>query len=118
MTDIQRVAMLSVHTCPLAMLGGKETGGMNVYVRELTTELDRRGIAVDVFFSELLILRIFLILCCEVFVDSLVRVPRLLNLGVLGLIPHFPVSFAVWEATDLLCRKQACQQTMILTQVT
>lgn len=46
---IKRVAMLSVHTCPLAMLGGKETGGMNVYVRELTTELDRRGIAVDVF---------------------------------------------------------------------
>ncbi|MFQ5577955.1 MAG: glycosyltransferase, partial [Anaerolineae bacterium] len=46
---IQRVAMLSVHTCPLAMLGGKETGGMNVYVRELTTELDRRGITVDVF---------------------------------------------------------------------
>jgi D-inositol-3-phosphate glycosyltransferase len=46
---IQRVAMLSVHTCPLAMLGGKETGGMNVYVRELTTQLDRRGIAVDVF---------------------------------------------------------------------
>lgn len=46
---VKRVAMLSVHTCPLAMLGGKETGGMNVYVRELTTELDRRGIAVDVF---------------------------------------------------------------------
>jgi D-inositol-3-phosphate glycosyltransferase len=46
---IQRVAMLSVHTCPLAMLGGKETGGMNVYVRELTTELDNRGITVDVF---------------------------------------------------------------------
>ncbi|RME44186.1 MAG: glycosyltransferase family 1 protein [Caldilineae bacterium] len=46
---MQRVAMLSVHTCPLAMLGGKETGGMNVYVKELTTELDRRGITVDVF---------------------------------------------------------------------
>ncbi len=30
-----RVAVLSVHTCPLAALGGKETGGMNVYVREL-----------------------------------------------------------------------------------
>lgn len=41
--------MLSVHTCPLAMLGGKETGGMNVYVRELSRELSRRGIAVDVF---------------------------------------------------------------------
>ena len=26
------VCMLSVHTCPLAMLGGKETGGMNVYM--------------------------------------------------------------------------------------
>jgi D-inositol-3-phosphate glycosyltransferase len=44
-----RVALLSVHTCPLAALGGKETGGMNVYVRELARELGRGGIAVDVF---------------------------------------------------------------------
>ena len=44
-----RIAMLSVHTCPLAALGGKETGGMNVYVRELARELARMGIAVDVF---------------------------------------------------------------------
>ena len=44
-----RVCMLSVHTCPLATLGGKETGGMNVYVRELSRELGRRGAAVDVF---------------------------------------------------------------------
>ncbi len=49
MTSIKRVAMLSVHTCPLAMLGGKETGGMNVYVRDLSEELSRRGMAVDVF---------------------------------------------------------------------
>jgi D-inositol-3-phosphate glycosyltransferase len=41
--------MLSVHTCPLAALGGKETGGMNVYVRELARELARMGAAVDVF---------------------------------------------------------------------
>jgi D-inositol-3-phosphate glycosyltransferase len=41
--------MLSVHTCPLAALGGKETGGMNVYVRELARELSRMGVAVDVF---------------------------------------------------------------------
>ncbi len=41
--------MISVHTCPLAMLGGKETGGMNVYVRDLGRELDRRSIQVDVF---------------------------------------------------------------------
>src|SRR5262245_2788184 len=39
------VAMLSVHTCPLAALGGKETGGMNVYVREV----GRMGVSVDVF---------------------------------------------------------------------
>jgi D-inositol-3-phosphate glycosyltransferase len=45
----RRVAMLSVHTCPLATLGGKETGGMNVYVRDLSRELGRRGIAVDCF---------------------------------------------------------------------
>jgi D-inositol-3-phosphate glycosyltransferase len=44
-----RVAMLSYHTCPLATLGGKDTGGMNVYVRELTRELGRMGIHVDVF---------------------------------------------------------------------
>jgi D-inositol-3-phosphate glycosyltransferase len=43
------VAVLSVHTCPLAALGGKETGGMNVYVRELSRELGRMGVAVDVF---------------------------------------------------------------------
>jgi D-inositol-3-phosphate glycosyltransferase len=45
----RHIAMLSVHTCPLATLGGKETGGMNVYVRDLTRELARRGIHVDVF---------------------------------------------------------------------
>src|SRR5206468_10436658 len=44
-----RVAVLSVHTCPLAALGGKETGGMNVYVRETARELGRMGVAVDVF---------------------------------------------------------------------
>lgn len=44
-----RVAMLSYHTCPLATLGGKDTGGMNVYVRELTRQLGRMSIHVDVF---------------------------------------------------------------------
>jgi len=41
--------MLSFHTCPLATLGGKDTGGMNVYVRDLTRELGRQGLGVDVF---------------------------------------------------------------------
>ncbi len=44
-----RIAVLSVHTCPLAALGGKKTGGMNVYVRELSRELGRLGVRVDVF---------------------------------------------------------------------
>ena len=43
------IAMLSYHTCPLAILGGKNTGGMNVYVRELTRFLGREGVHVDVF---------------------------------------------------------------------
>ncbi len=44
-----RIAMLSYHTCPLATLGGKDTGGMNVYVRDLTVALGRLGVHVDVF---------------------------------------------------------------------
>ena len=43
------ICMLSVHTCPLATLGGKETGGMNVYVRDLSRELARLGHQVDIF---------------------------------------------------------------------
>jgi D-inositol-3-phosphate glycosyltransferase len=41
--------MISYHTCPLAILGGKDTGGMNVYVRELTRHLGQLGVHVDVF---------------------------------------------------------------------
>ncbi len=43
------IAMLSYHTCPLATLGGKDTGGMNVYVHQLTRHLGQQGIHVDVF---------------------------------------------------------------------
>src|ERR687893_548574 len=46
---VQRVAMLAVHSSPLATLGGREAGGMNVYVRELARELGQRGVAVDIF---------------------------------------------------------------------
>jgi D-inositol-3-phosphate glycosyltransferase len=44
-----RIAIISYHTCPLATLGGKDTGGMNVYVRDLTRQLGKLGIQVDVF---------------------------------------------------------------------
>jgi D-inositol-3-phosphate glycosyltransferase len=43
------IAILSYHTCPLATLGGKDTGGMNVYVRDLTRYLGRLGVHADVF---------------------------------------------------------------------
>lgn len=43
------IALISYHTCPLATLGGKDTGGMNVYVRDLTRFLGELGIHADVF---------------------------------------------------------------------
>ena len=46
---IQRVALLSVHTSPVAPMGGAKTGGMNIYIRELARELGRQGICVDIF---------------------------------------------------------------------
>ena len=46
---LRRVAQVCVHTSPLATLGGKDAGGMNVYVRELAIHLGRRGLPVDVF---------------------------------------------------------------------
>jgi len=47
--DLVRIAMLSVHGCPLARLGEKDAGGMNVYVRELSRALGALGLEVDVF---------------------------------------------------------------------
>ncbi|MCW5875891.1 MAG: glycosyltransferase [Anaerolineales bacterium] len=44
-----KICMLSYHTSPLAALGGKHSGGMNVYVRELSAQLARLGHEVDVF---------------------------------------------------------------------
>lgn len=41
--------MLTVHTSPLARLGGRDTGGMNVYIKALSTELASRGVLVDVY---------------------------------------------------------------------
>jgi D-inositol-3-phosphate glycosyltransferase len=46
---MRHIAMISYHTCPLAVLGGKDTGGMNVYVRELASQLGKMGVHVDVF---------------------------------------------------------------------
>jgi D-inositol-3-phosphate glycosyltransferase len=46
---VPRIAVLSMHTSPLAPLGGAVSGGMNVYVRELSRKMAERGYAVDVF---------------------------------------------------------------------
>ena len=44
-----RLAILSMHTDPLAPLGGDLTGGMNVYAREAAKALADLGVRVDVF---------------------------------------------------------------------
>lgn len=44
-----RIAMVSMHTCPLVTMGGKKAGGMSVYVRELAKVLGELGFEIDVF---------------------------------------------------------------------
>ena len=44
-----RVAMISMHTSPLATPGLGDAGGLNVYVAELARRLGERGLKVDVF---------------------------------------------------------------------
>ena len=44
-----RLAVLSMHTSPLAQPGTGDGGGMNVYVRELSSALARTGVTCDVF---------------------------------------------------------------------
>ena len=46
---VRRVAVFSMHTSPLAQPGAGDGGGMNVYVRELSTALARAGVECDVF---------------------------------------------------------------------
>ena len=46
---MRRLAVLSLHTSPLAQPGTGDGGGMNVYVRELAAGLARSGVACDVF---------------------------------------------------------------------
>ncbi|MGO0575439.1 D-inositol-3-phosphate glycosyltransferase [Ornithinimicrobium panacihumi] len=44
-----RVAMVSLHTSPLAVPGTGDAGGLNVYVAETAARLAARGVHVDVF---------------------------------------------------------------------
>src|SRR5690242_3189447 len=46
---MRRIAMISEHASPLAMLGGVDAGGQNVYVGQLARHLAGLGYQVDVF---------------------------------------------------------------------
>ncbi|MDQ1370893.1 MAG: D-inositol-3-phosphate glycosyltransferase [Acidimicrobiaceae bacterium] len=46
---MRSLAVLSLHTSPLAQPGTGDGGGMNVYVRELSSALARSGVTCDVF---------------------------------------------------------------------
>lgn len=46
---MSRVAVLSLHTSPLAQPGTGDSGGMNVYVRELVSALAQAGVRSEVF---------------------------------------------------------------------
>ena len=44
-----RVAMLSEHASPVALLGSVDAGGQNTYVDEVSRRLGQLGLQVDVF---------------------------------------------------------------------
>jgi len=46
---VRRLAVLSFHTSPLVQPGTGDSGGMNVYVRELVSALAQAGVACDVY---------------------------------------------------------------------
>ena len=47
--NVERVALVSVHTCPLDQPGLGDSGGMNVYVRSVARRLAEMGVDVDIF---------------------------------------------------------------------
>ena len=49
MKDSLRIAFLSEHASPVALLGGQDAGGQNVYVDEVCRYLGRIGHHVDIF---------------------------------------------------------------------
>lgn len=46
---VRRLAVLSLHTSPLVQPGAGDSGGMNVYVRELVSALAQAGVTGDVY---------------------------------------------------------------------
>lgn len=46
---MDRIAFISEHASPLALLGGVDAGGQNVYIDRVSRELASRGINVDIY---------------------------------------------------------------------
>ncbi len=44
-----RLAVISLHTSPAALLGQSANGGMNVYIREVCRVLSGAGVETDIF---------------------------------------------------------------------
>jgi D-inositol-3-phosphate glycosyltransferase len=84
-----KVAMLSLHSCPMGKLGTRDTGGMNVFVRQIAQELGKLGVSVDMFTRQHPT-------CDREHVVNVTDMVRLIHLpadGIetkLGLYPHLP----------------------------
>ena len=46
---LRRIAMVSVHGCPLVTPGMRFAGGMNVYLRDIAPAMAEQGVEVDIF---------------------------------------------------------------------
>jgi D-inositol-3-phosphate glycosyltransferase len=46
---MKKIAMISDHASPLALLGGVDSGGQNVYVAQVARHLAQKGFRVDIF---------------------------------------------------------------------
>ena len=44
-----KILVISYHTCPVNKLGSKDTGGLNIYLHEISKELGTTGHEVDIF---------------------------------------------------------------------
>ena len=71
-----RIAVVSVHTSPLAKPGTRDSGGMNVYIRELSREMGRRANTMDIFTRRVRAFFIFVVP-----VGAMAHVPASLVLG-------------------------------------
>lgn len=45
----KRIAFISEHASPLALIGGVDSGGQNIYVAKLAVNLARQGFLIDVY---------------------------------------------------------------------